>query len=148
MLLSLHFHALDLDVGLRAQLFGDALRVGARLRDDALGLLLGIPQRLLVSLLGFLEALLGARAVLELFAHRLLAGRHQPAYRRNNVAPHQKHDECEPDQLPDDRQHCAIAPFSLRLPAQCRRAARGWPTSRPASPSRTSNRPRSSPTAA
>ena len=105
MLLALDFDAFDLSVGLRAQMFGDALSVGARFLDDCLRLPFGLTQRLLMGLGGRHEPFRGGRVVLELFANRLLAVGHQLAHRRNDVAPHQPHDQREPNQLADERRH-------------------------------------------
>jgi hypothetical protein len=109
LLRALHLDPLDLRVRLDAKLLGDALGIGTRLLGDALGLGLGLLQRLLVRLLGIGELLLRLGAFVQLPTYVVLLVRHHLADRWNDIAPHQKNDDCETDELTDECRHAATA---------------------------------------
>ena len=109
LLCTLSFDAFQLDIGLDAQLLGDALGVMSRLLDHPCRLGLGFFQRLGVLGIGIGDLLFGLSMLGELRANALLLALHHVADWRHNVFPDEEDDDRESDELSDECRHCATA---------------------------------------
>ena len=97
LLCTLGFDAFQLDIGLGAQLLGDALGVMSRLFDHPCRLGLGFFQRLGVLSIGVGDLLLRLSMLGELRANGLLLIPHHVTDRRHNVFPDEEDDDRESD---------------------------------------------------
>jgi len=92
-----------LDLGLLTHLGDDRGALLARLLTDLRRLVAGVGDLRLELPLGVLGVLSRLIGLCELLADRLLARRHRPVDRRDDVAPHDEDDDRERDQLHEER---------------------------------------------